>query len=175
MPGPYTIAMANLGKVAYGAAIAEEVGKSAFMAGRQKEAKDAYDGAGYSFDITETLDMPKLEPATPPRIKTDLFATPERKRGPLGTAIDTVKAWASPDTMRAPAMLKHRPNPDSIYSSLHSAKSQIGKTFGKFEDWQQPVLDVAQRLPVGESIEVDFGPVTGPRKYHAKISRKTTT
>jgi hypothetical protein len=53
--------------------------------------------------------------------------------------------------------------------------SQIGKTFGKFEDWQQPVLDVAQRLPVGESIEVDFGPVTGPRKYHAKISRKTTT
>jgi hypothetical protein len=62
MPGPYAIAMANLGKVAYGYSMAEEVSKPAFMAGRQKEAKDAYEGAGYSFDITEVIDMPKLEP-----------------------------------------------------------------------------------------------------------------
>jgi hypothetical protein len=110
----YTIAMANLGKVAYAAEEAEKLSRSAFMTGRQKEAKDAYDGAGYSFDITESLDMPKLEPGTPTRIKTDPFSTPERKRGPIGAAFDTVKAWASPDTMRAP-MLKNRPNPDSIY------------------------------------------------------------
>jgi hypothetical protein len=77
--------------------------------------------------------------------------------------------------MRAPAFpptLKNRPNPDKVYESLATAKSQIGKTFGKFEPWAQPVLDVAGILPVGESMEVDFGPSWKPRGYHAKISSK---
>jgi hypothetical protein len=82
VPGPFAIAMANLSKAgqAYRWHVAtEHAVADAHLRGRQKEAKDAYEGAGYSFDITEVMDMPKLEPATPPKIKHDPYSTPERK------------------------------------------------------------------------------------------------
>lgn len=170
-PGPYAIALSRLGPVY----AMEQMSQQAFMAGRQKEAKDAYEGAGYTFDITENEQIPKLEPATPPKRKKDPYSTPERKRGPISTPTK-----GSP--VIKPEPLKYRPDPTKVYTSLTSARSQLGKMekersrfepirVAGFQPWQEPVLDVAGILPVGESIDVDFGPPTNPRQFHAKVSR----
>ena len=169
---PYGIALARVGHVGelnrtYSDA-EDAIYPVAHMKGRQQEAADAYAGAGYTYDVSM---IPQLEPPSPVKLKTEsLMHTPERKRGGF---IETLKAFASPNTMRAtiPTEIKYRPNPNHVYDDLHSLKLQVGKAHGKLEDWVKPVFTAATSIPVGESISLDYGPPQNERQFHVKVSR----
>ena len=188
----YEIALSRIGAVtameqvysaayntAYNAA-EEAVYPEAHLAGRQQEAADSYAGAGYTYDVSR---IPKLEPPSPVKVE-NLMATPERKRGRIESVIDSLKAYASPVTMRTPIKvpapvevkadplhIKHRPDPTHIYMDLSSLKAQVSKAHGKLEPWVAPVFKTAALLPVGESISLDYGPPGDERRFHVKVAR----
>ena len=157
LPSPWQVALANLGRSALktemqAAEIASQesiarAARAAHLAGRQHEAKLAYEGAGYTFDVSHGPDFARTTTALASR------RSPERKRG----------------ASRGP--IRNAPDPKHVYD-IGTARRQLGKTFGALQPWADPVFVAAGLLPVGQSISLDAGPTSYPRLYHIKIAKQ---
>jgi hypothetical protein len=142
--------------------------KKAFLKGREKEAIDSHDGSYWYVDLTVNEEEKPPEPAPKKESKWgDTPVTPIKKmktrsRGP-----------ATPPKTPTKPVLKYAPNPSHPYPDLRTLETQISRMLGGMPQHGVELMETIKRIPVGEELETDWGPVTEQRKFHAKIERKS--
>jgi len=154
LPGPWEIALDSAGSV-WAAEVQEVEHKTAldksFLAGRIKEAVDAHDGLGYTYGITENTVAPPVEVESK-------YGSPKKKGRPTQPASPVVP-WGAP-------------NPNHVYREFVTLRPVLTKAFGSdAKEMTDEIIESSKRLPVGEDIELDFGPASNKAKYHVKIAR----
>ena len=183
MPGPWEIALDSVGSV-WAAQQQQEEHKQAlakaFVAGREKEAIETYDGAGFTFDLVEPI-YPEPAAATEGKRAAEPVSSSTRSKshGSKGRrksepevaeekAIVTEKPKGKPVSYRH---IPYAPKPEHIYA-IGDAKRQFGRALGAAaEPWTAPVLKTAVLLKLDDDIEFDFGPPENEWKYHVKMAR----